>query len=60
MQEESRDNDHIIVNNFKVFVGLTVICKTTMPLKRTNKVDESSVDWNQELKNNEEFEVTDI
>jgi hypothetical protein len=60
MQEESRGVDYVIVNNFKVFVGLPVICKTTMSLKRTNKVDELSVDWNQELKNNEEFEVIDI
>ena len=60
MQEESRGVDYVIVNNFKVFVGLPVICKTTMSLKRTNKVQELSVDWNQELKNNEEFEVIDI
>ena len=60
MQEESRGVDYVIVNNFKVFVGLPVICKSTMSLKRTNKVQELSVDWNQELKNNEEFEVIDI
>ena len=60
MQEESRGVEYIIVNNIKVFVGLPVICKTTMSLKRSNKVDELNVDWNQELKNNEEFEVIDI
>ena len=60
MQEESRGVDYIIVNNIKVFVGLPVICKTTMSLKRSNKVEELNVDWNQELKNNEEFEVIDI
>ena len=60
MQEESRGVDYVIVNNFKVFVGLPVICKSTMSLKRTNKVDELGVDWNQELKNNEEFEVIGI
>ncbi len=31
-----------------------------MSFKRTNKVQELSVDWNQELKNNEEFEVIDV
>jgi hypothetical protein len=60
MQKEATDKKYIIINNFKVFVGLPVICKSTMSLKRTNKVDELSVHWNQELKNNEEFEVIDI
>ncbi len=60
MQEESRGVDYNIVNNFKVFVGLPVICKSTMTLKRTYNIKELSVEWNQELKNNEEFEVIDI
>ncbi len=60
MQEESRGVDYVIVNNIKVFVGLPVKCKSTMSLKRTNKVQGLSVDWNQELKNIEEFEVIDI
>ncbi len=33
MQEESRGVDYVIVNHFKVFVGLPVICKSTMTLK---------------------------
>jgi len=49
MQEESRGVDYIIVNNFKVFVGLPIICKKTMTINKTD-----------ELKNNEEFEVIDI
>jgi hypothetical protein len=60
MQEESRGVKYIVVNNFKVFVGLPIICKKTMTLKRTNKVEDLSVDWSVELKNNEEFEVIDI
>jgi hypothetical protein len=60
MHEVSSGVDYGIVNNFKVFVGLPVICKSTMFLKRTNKVQQFSVDWNQELNNNEEFEVIDI
>ncbi len=47
------------MNNF-VFVGLPVICKSTTSFQRTNEVQELSVDWNQELKNNEELEVIDI
>jgi hypothetical protein len=31
-----------------------------MTLKRTNKVQEFSVNWEVELKNNEEFEVINI
>ena len=31
-----------------------------MTLKRTNKVQDLSVDWSVELKNNEEFEVIDM
>ena len=56
MLKESEECDYVIVNNFKVFVGLPVICKSTMTLKRTNKIKELSVEWTQELKNNEEFE----
>ncbi len=43
-----------------MFVGLPIICKKTMTLKRTNKIDEFSVDWDVELKNNEEFEIIGI
>jgi hypothetical protein len=60
MQEESRGVEYIIVNNFKVFVVLPIICKQAMTLKRTNKVQDLSVDWSVELKNNKEFEVIDI
>ena len=56
MQEESRGNNYIVINNFKVFVGLPVICKTTMSLKRTTDKTEKVMD----LKNNEEFEVIDL
>jgi hypothetical protein len=56
MQEESRGNNYIVINNFKVFVGLPVICKTTMSLKRTTDKTEKVMD----LKNNEEFEVIDF
>ncbi len=49
MQEESRGVDYVIVNNFKVFVRLPVICKKTMTINKTN-----------ELKNNEEFEVVNL
>ncbi len=31
-----------------------------MNLRRTNKIQEFSVDWDVELKNNEEFEVISI
>jgi hypothetical protein len=60
MHEESRGVKYIVVNYFKVFVGLPIICKKTMTLKRTNKVEDLSVDWSVELKNNEEFEVIDM
>jgi hypothetical protein len=50
MLKESEECDYVIVNNFKVFVGLPVICKSTMTLKRTNKIKELSVEWTQELK----------
>ena len=43
MQEESRGTKYIIINNFKVFVGLPIICKKTMTINKTV-----------ELKNNEE------
>ena len=46
MQEESRGVPYTIVNNFKVFVGLPIICKKTMTAEKIH-----------ELKNNEEFEV---
>ena len=46
MQEESKGNKYIIINNFKVFVGLPIKCKKTMTINKT--ID---------LKNNEEFEV---
>jgi hypothetical protein len=52
--------DYVIVNNYKVFVGLPVICKSTMSLKRTNTVQEFIADWNVELKNNEPFEAIDF
>ncbi len=42
--------DYIIVHNFKVFVGLPVICKSTVD-KTENVI---------ELKNNEEFEVINV
>ncbi len=35
MLKESDESDYIIINNFKVFVGLPVVCKSTMSLKRT-------------------------
>jgi hypothetical protein len=46
MQEESRGVPYIVVNNFKIFVGLPIICKKTMTAEKIH-----------ELKNNEEFEV---
>ena len=49
MQEEAKDKKYIIINNFKVFVGLPIICKKTMTINKTN-----------ELKNNEEFEVINL
>jgi hypothetical protein len=49
MQEEAKDKKYIIINNFKVFVGLPIICKKTMTVNKTN-----------ELKNNEEFEVINL
>ncbi len=42
MQEESRDNNYIIINNFKVFVGLPVICKSTMSYCITTHVSQGS------------------
>ena len=60
MQEEARGVEYIIINNFKVFVGLPIICKKTMTIKRTNKAQELKVEWDVELKNNEEFEVISI
>ncbi len=30
--------DYVIVNNFKIFVGLPVICKSTMSLKQNVEV----------------------
>ncbi len=56
MQEESRGNTYIGINNFKVFVGLPVICKSTMSLKQTADKTENAI----ELKNNEEFEVIEF
>ena len=49
MQEEAKDKKYIIINNFKVFVGLPIICKKTMTINKTV-----------ELKNNEEFEVINL
>ena len=49
MLKESEDNSYIIINNFKVFVGLPVICNKTMTKKKAD-----------ELKNNEEFEVINV
>jgi hypothetical protein len=49
MQKESTDKSYIIINNFKVFVGLPIICKKTMTINKTD-----------ELKNNEEFEVINV
>jgi hypothetical protein len=45
MQEESRG-----VYNFTVNVGLPMIFKKTMKLKRTNKLQEFSVEWDVEIK----------
>ena len=44
MLEESKNKKYIILNNFKVFVGLPIICKKTI---------------NDTFFNNEEFEVVD-
>ena len=49
MQKEATDKSYIIINNFKVFVGLPIICKKTMTINKTD-----------ELKNNEEFEVINV
>jgi hypothetical protein len=49
MMKESNDQKYIIINNFKVFVGLPVICKKTMTINKT--ID---------LKNNEEYEVINV
>ncbi len=35
MMKESNDQKYIIINNFKVFVGLPVICKKTMTINKT-------------------------
>ncbi len=43
-----QEQKYIVVNNFKVFIGLPVISKKTM-----------TIDSN-ELKNNEEFEVINV
>ena len=48
MMKESMDNKFIIVNNIKVFKSLPVIFKKTMTAKE------------EDLKNNEEFEVIDF
>ena len=49
MQEEANNKKYMIINNFKVFEGLPIICKKTMTINKTD-----------ELKNNEEFEVFEI
>jgi hypothetical protein len=56
MQKESDESDYIIINNFKVFVGLPVIWKSTMSLKRTVDKTENVI----ELKHNEKFEVIEF
>jgi hypothetical protein len=48
MMKESLNNKFIIVNNIKVFKSLPFICKKTMTTKE------------EDLKNNEEFEVIDF
>jgi hypothetical protein len=47
MIKEAENQKYIIINNFKVFVGLPIICKKTMTINKTD-----------DIKNNEEFEVT--
>ena len=42
MQEESRGNNYIIINNFKVFIGLPIICKKTTTIKKTIDKTEDS------------------
>jgi hypothetical protein len=32
MQTEAKESEYIIINNFKVFTGLPVICKKTMEI----------------------------
>ena len=49
MIKEAENQKYIIINNFKVFVGLPIICKKTMTINKTD-----------DIKNNEEFEVTYI
>ncbi len=44
MQEESRGVDYIIINNIKVFVGLPVICKSTMSFKKSVDKTENVID----------------
>ncbi len=34
MQKEATDKSYIIIDNFKVFVGLPVICKKTMTINK--------------------------
>ena len=45
----SKGQKCIIINDFKVFVGLPIICTKTITIDKTN-----------ELKNNEEFEVINV
>lgn len=56
MQKEAKDNKYIIINNFKVFIGLPVICKKTMGIvAKLNDMQKYYGGAN--LMNNEEFEV---
>ena len=36
MQEGEKDKKYIIINNFKVFVGLPIICKKTMTINKND------------------------
>ncbi len=36
MQKEATDKTFIIINNFKIFVGLPIICKKTMTIDKLN------------------------
>ena len=47
MIKEAEDQKYIIINNFKVFLGLPIISKKTMTINKTD-----------DIKNNEEFEVS--
>ncbi len=40
MIKESEDQKYIIINNFKVFQGLPIICKKTMKI---NKIDDIKI-----------------